>query len=110
MAPPVQKAPSMQKARSRQRPGRGKETLPRGALPRGALARRLHRQPFVVVKSCKGVPGMRSAYYSSELSSCVRMDRQADGEYCHTSGYETEAEALGVKLYEAPRVPSWLES
>ena len=53
---------------------------------------------------------MRSAYYSSELSSWVRMDRQADGEYCNTSGYETEAEALGVKLYEAPRVPSWLES
>jgi hypothetical protein len=101
----MQKAPSMQKARSRQRPGRGKETL-----PRGALARRLHRQPFVVVKSCKGVPDMRSAYYSSELSSWVRMDRQADGEYCNTSGYETEAEALGVKLYEAPRVPSWLES
>jgi hypothetical protein len=53
---------------------------------------------------------MRSAYYSSELGSWVRMERQADGEYCHTSGYATEAEALGVKLYEAPRVPSWLES
>ena len=53
---------------------------------------------------------MRSAYYSRELGSWVRMERQVDGEYCHTSGYETEADAIGVTLHEAPRIPSWLET
>jgi hypothetical protein len=37
---------------------------------------------------------MIGAYYSEELKSWVRMERQADGEWCHTSGYATEREAL----------------
>lgn len=35
-----------------------------------------------------------SAYYSTDLQSWVRMEKQEDGEYCHTSGYATEKEAL----------------
>jgi cytochrome c biogenesis protein ResB len=34
------------------------------------------------------------AYYSNELRCWVRMERQADGEWCHTSGYATRADAL----------------
>ena len=37
----------------------------------------------------------RTAYYSHELKSWVRLDREVDGEYCHTSGYETREKALG---------------
>lgn len=36
-----------------------------------------------------------SAYYSNELGSWVRLDREVDGEYCHTSGYASKEEALG---------------
>lgn len=36
----------------------------------------------------------RSAYYSEELKSWVRMERQEDGEYCHTSGFGSERAAL----------------
>jgi hypothetical protein len=34
------------------------------------------------------------AYYSNDLECWVRMERQADGEWCHTSGYATRADAL----------------
>jgi hypothetical protein len=34
------------------------------------------------------------AYYSNALKCWVRMERQADGEWCHTSGYATRADAL----------------
>lgn len=37
-----------------------------------------------------------TAYYSEQLKSWVRMTREADGEYCHTSGYATREEALGL--------------
>jgi hypothetical protein len=35
-----------------------------------------------------------SAYYSAELKSWVRMVRECDGEYCHTSGYESYIHAM----------------
>jgi hypothetical protein len=38
---------------------------------------------------------MVDAYYSSDLKCWVRMERQADGEWCHTSGFHTREEALG---------------
>jgi hypothetical protein len=34
------------------------------------------------------------AYFSAELKSWVRMEKQADGEWCHTSGYATREEAM----------------
>ncbi len=34
------------------------------------------------------------AYYSNELKCWVRMERECDGEWCHTSGYKTREEAL----------------
>lgn len=37
---------------------------------------------------------MRSAYYSLELKSWVRLERQEDGEYCHTSGFGSRDAAL----------------
>jgi hypothetical protein len=71
-------------------------------LPRGAFGTAVAQHHPVVVNTKKGAHAMRSAYYSNELGSWVRMERQADGEYCHTSGYETRAEAMGV--------PSWIET
>jgi len=38
------------------------------------------------------------AYYSSELKCWVRLERQIDGEWCHTSGYATKADAVGSHL------------
>jgi hypothetical protein len=64
----------------------------------------------------------RSAYYSEELKSWVRLERQADGEYCHTSGFGSRDAALefnmdrfkdrsGKKkpLFGASGIPSFLE-
>lgn len=51
--------------------------------------------PRKVEEAPRKVEGRVSAYFSSEQKSWVRMERQADGEYCHTSGYATEQEALG---------------
>jgi hypothetical protein len=62
-----------------------------------------------------------SAYYSEDLKSWVRLERQADGEYCHTSGFGSEAAALGFKcrfedkskrlkpLFGQSGLPSFLE-
>jgi hypothetical protein len=36
------------------------------------------------------------AFYSKEMKSWVRMVKQADNEWCHTSGYDTREEALGL--------------
>jgi len=36
-----------------------------------------------------------SAYFSTNLGCWVRLERCEDGEYCHTSGYETREAALG---------------
>jgi hypothetical protein len=36
----------------------------------------------------------RSAYYSEGSKSWVRMERQEDGEWCHTSGFGSENAAL----------------
>lgn len=36
----------------------------------------------------------RSAYYSQESKSWVRMERQEDGEWCHTSGFGSATAAL----------------
>lgn len=41
---------------------------------------------------------MTSAYYSEELKSWVRLERQVDGEYCHTSGFGSERAALGFDM------------
>lgn len=41
---------------------------------------------------------MISAYYSENLKSWVRLERQVDGEYCHTSGFGSERAALGFNL------------
>lgn len=38
---------------------------------------------------------MLSAYYSNSLECWVRLEKQKDGEYCHTSGFATREEALG---------------
>lgn len=35
-----------------------------------------------------------TAYYSEETKSWVRLKRQEDGEYCHMSGFGSEAAAL----------------
>lgn len=36
------------------------------------------------------------AYYSNELKCWVRMTREHDNEWCHTSGYATREDALGL--------------
>ena len=36
----------------------------------------------------------RTAYYSDDSKSWVRLERQEDGEYCHTSGFGSERAAL----------------
>jgi len=38
----------------------------------------------------------RSAYWSNDLQTWVLLEEQADGEYCHTSGYESREDALGL--------------
>ena len=59
-----------------------------------------------------------TAYYSKELMSWVRLERQLDGEWCHTSGYATQEEAVGVSkpnlvrhkpLFGIYGMPSFLE-
>lgn len=41
---------------------------------------------------------MRTAYYSDELGSWVRLEHQEDGEWCHTSGFGSERAALECDL------------
>lgn len=36
----------------------------------------------------------RTAYYSDESKSWVRMERQEDGEWCHTSGFGSMRAAM----------------
>lgn len=36
----------------------------------------------------------RTAYYSESLKSWVRMERQEDGEWCHTSGFGSMQAAM----------------
>lgn len=50
------------------------------------------------------------AYYSNELKCWVRLERQVDGEYCHTSGYQTKDEALNKNIvpYSIASMPSFL--
>lgn len=50
------------------------------------------------------------AYYSNKLKCWVRLEREVDGEYCHTSGYATRDEALGKNNvpYRDVNPPSWL--
>jgi hypothetical protein len=47
-----------------------------------------------------------NAYYSNDLGCWVRLERQEDGEWCHTSGYESREEALG--LHHAARATDWV--
>jgi len=51
-----------------------------------------------------------SAYFSKELQSWVRLEPQCDGEYCHTSGYETYEEAMGLgkPVDLESTMPAWL--
>jgi hypothetical protein len=44
------------------------------------------------------------AYYSNDLKCWVRLEREADGEWCHTSGYATPAEALASHLLQTTAV------
>lgn len=59
-----------------------------------------------------------TAYYSKELMSWVRLEQEVDGEWCHTSGYATQEEAVGVSkpnldlhkpLFGISGMPSFLE-
>jgi hypothetical protein len=34
------------------------------------------------------------AYYSNDLKCWVRLEREADGEWCHTSGFSTREAAM----------------
>ena len=65
---------------------------------------------------------MRDAYYSESLKSWVRMERQEDGEWCHTSGFGSREAALsfdmgrfadrsakGKPLFGPSGLPSFLE-
>ena len=38
------------------------------------------------------------AYFCNETKSWVRMEKQADGEWCHTSGYATREEAVAPSV------------
>ena len=51
-----------------------------------------------------------TAYYSNELKCWVRMEKEIDGEYCHTSGYATREDALGKNIvpYKAVDLPKFL--
>jgi hypothetical protein len=40
----------------------------------------------------------RTAYYSENLKCWVRLEREADGEYCHTSGFGSREAALGFDM------------
>jgi cytochrome c biogenesis protein ResB len=46
------------------------------------------------------------AYYSNDLKCWVRLEREADGEWCHTSGYATRAEAVASHLLHTTLVVS----
>lgn len=39
-----------------------------------------------------------SAYYSQDSKSWVRLEREVDGEYSHTSGFGSEEAALGFNM------------
>jgi hypothetical protein len=65
---------------------------------------------------------MRDAYYSESIGSWVRMERQEDGEWCHTSGFGSREAALafdmgrfvdrsakGKPLFGPSGLPSFLE-
>jgi cytochrome c biogenesis protein ResB len=43
---------------------------------------------------------MVDAYYSNDLKCWVRLEREADGEWCHTSGHATRAEAVASHLLQ----------
>ena len=53
------------------------------------------------------------AYYSDELKCWVRMERECDYEWCHTSGYPSREAALAgcrhLPLYSEPPLPAWLQ-
>lgn len=64
----------------------------------------------------------RSAYWSEQSKSWVRMERQEDGEWCHTSGFGSIQAALTFDmdrfhdrsskkkpLFGASGIPSFLE-
>ena len=49
-------------------------------------------------------------YFSQETQSCVRLERQEDGEWCHTSGFSTQEEAkYKVPIYKSDDIPEWLK-
>lgn len=51
-----------------------------------------------------------NVYYSESLKSWVRLERQEDGEYCHTSGFSTEEEAKYKVPLFSNNPPEWLEN
>jgi hypothetical protein len=44
----------------------------------------------------------KHAYYSEELKCWVRMEREVDGEWTHTSSFRTREQALGIKVAHKP--------
>lgn len=53
---------------------------------------------------------MFDVYYSNELKSWVRLQREVDGEYCHTSGYASKEEAMGkIFVPYKSNLPKFLE-
>lgn len=56
----------------------------------------------------------RHAYYSKDLKCWVRMEGpQEDGEFCHTSGFSSYIEAMGIALkmkaqWDVHGMPSFL--
>lgn len=44
----------------------------------------------------------RTAYYSESLKSWVRMERQEDGEWCHTSGFGSMTAAMNFDMGRFP--------
>jgi hypothetical protein len=50
------------------------------------------------------------AYYSNDLECWVRLEREADGEWCHTSGYATREDAVASHLLATNSVASHFDA
>lgn len=71
--------------------------MPRGGCPTRGNRNRSGQQRITPKITPDGTT-MISAYYSNELKSWVRLERCEDGEYCHTSGYDSKDDALGKNI------------
>lgn len=79
--------------------------------------------PAVIPEETQALSDMRTAYYSESLKSWIRLERQEDGEWCHTSGFGSQRAALEFDsgrfedkskkkkpLFGASGIPSFLEN